>query len=218
MAEEKDIQKTIQPKQELWQKMLRAARLLSIYTVIGVGILLLVKQLTSEPIQTAEKQVLLETINQLLPSEEYDNNLLKDTIEVTAPKYLHTQDPVTVYRARKNGEPVALILTTHAPDGYSGDIKIMLAVYEDGRIAGVRVLKHKETPGLGDQIELKKSNWILGFNGLKLRDNNNALWAVRKDGGGFDQFTGATITPRAVIKAVKNALMFIQDKGAKLYE
>lgn len=214
----KDTPKTSQTKQELWQKMLRAARLLSIYTVIGVGLLLLVKQLTDKPIQTAEKQVLLETINQLLPSEEYDNALLNDTTQVTAPKYLNTNEPVTVYRARKNGKPVALIFTTHAPDGYNGDIKIMLAIYEDGRIAGVRVLKHKETPGLGDKIELKKSNWILGFNGLKLRDDNTNLWAVRKDGGGFDQFTGATITPRAVIKAVKNALQFIQEKGAKLYE
>lgn len=214
----KDTPKTSQTKQELWQKMLRAARLLSIYTVIGIGLLLLVKQLTDKPIQTAEKQVLLETINQLLPSEEYDNALLNDTTQVTAPKYLNTNEPVTVYRARKNGKPVALILTTHAPDGYNGDIKIMLAIYEDGRIAGVRVLKHKETPGLGDKIELKKSNWILGFNGLKLRDDNTNLWAVRKDGGGFDQFTGATITPRAVIKAVKNALQFIQEKGAKLYE
>ncbi|RUM91303.1 MAG: electron transport complex subunit RsxG [Thiomicrospira sp.] len=214
----KDTTKKSQPKQELWQRMLRAARLLSIYTVIGVGLLLLVKQLTDKPIQTAEKRVLLETINQLLPSEEYDNALLNDTTEVTAPKYLNTTDPVTVYRARKNGQPVALILTTHAADGYNGDIKIMLAVYEDGRIAGVRVLKHKETPGLGDKIELKKSNWILGFNGLKLREDNANLWAVRKDGGGFDQFTGATITPRAVIKAVKNALQFIQEKGAKLYE
>lgn len=214
----KETTKKSQPKQELWQRMLRAARLLSIYTVIGVGLLLLVKQLTDKPIQTAEKRVLLETINQLLPSEEYDNALLNDTTEVTAPKYLNTTDPVTVYRARKNGQPVALILTTHAADGYNGDIKIMLAVYEDGRIAGVRVLKHKETPGLGDKIELKKSNWILGFNGLKLREDNANLWAVRKDGGGFDQFTGATITPRAVIKAVKNALQFIQEKGAKLYE
>lgn len=215
---EKDTQKTTRPKQELWSKMLRAARLLSLYTVIGVGLLLFVKQLTDEPIQMAEKHVLLETINQLIPPKQYDNKLLSDTIQVTAPKYLNTEDPVTVYRARKNGKPVALILTTHAPDGYNGDIKIMLAVYEDGRIAGVRVLKHKETPGLGDKIELKKSNWILGFNGLKLRDDNTNLWAVRKDGGGFDQFTGATITPRAVIKAVKNALQFIREKGAKLYE
>lgn len=215
---EKDTQKTTRPKQELWSKMLRAARLLSIYTVIGVGLLLLVKQLTDEPIQTAEKRVLLETINQLIPPKQYDNALLTDTLQVTAPNYLSTKEPVTVYRARKNGQPVALILTTHAPEGYNGDIKIMLAVYEDGRIAGVRVLKHKETPGLGDKIELKKSNWILGFNGLKLREDNNTLWAVRKDGGGFDQFTGATITPRAVIKAVKNALQFIQEKGAKLYE
>lgn len=215
---EKNTTKTPQTKQEIWKRMLRAARLLSIYTVIGVGLLLLVKQLTDKPIQTAEKQVLQETINQLLASKEYDNALLNDTIQVTAPAYLNTNDPVTVYRARKNGQPVALILITHAPDGYNGDIKIMLAVYEDGRIAGVRVLKHKETPGLGDKIELKKSNWILGFNGVKLRDDNANLWAVRKDGGGFDQFTGATITPRAVIKAVKNALQFVQEKGAKLYE
>lgn len=217
-TENTETQQSTRPGQMLWKQMLRSALMLSLFTLIGVSLLLVAKLLTDEPIQEAERANLLATVNQLLPTDEYDNDLLQDTLQVRSPKYLGTDAPVTVYRARQNGEPVAVILTTVAPDGYSGDIKIMLAVYRDGRIAGVRVLKHKETPGLGDKIELRKSSWILSFDGLKLREDNVPMWAVRKDGGHFDQFTGATITPRAVIKAVRKALTFVQQKGDALYE
>lgn len=214
----KNTPKSTRPGQLLLQKMFKSALILSIFTVLGVGLLLGVKLLTDAPIREAEKQTLLNTLNEVLPPAEYDNALLNDTLIVTAPEALGTAQPVTIYRARMQQQPVAVILTAVAPDGYSGNIELMIAVYQDGRVAGVRVLKHKETPGLGDKIETRKSNWILSFNGLQLNDDNLPTWAVRKDGGQFDQFTGATITPRAIIKAVRNALTFVNQKGQALYE
>lgn len=203
---------------ELLTQMVKSAKMLSLYTLIGVGLLLLVKLITEEPIQKAQRETLLMTFNEVLPKSFYNNDPLQDTIDVVAPDYLGQTDPVTLYRARMNGEPVGLIINTIAPDGYSGNIHILVGVYADGRISGVRVLRHKETPGLGDKIEVRKAPWIYGFNGHNLREDNVAVWRVRKDGGQFDEFTGATITPRAVVKAVRKVLAFVNEEGDTLYE
>lgn len=208
-------------KNTLWQQMFRSAGLLSFFILLGIGLLLLIAQFTQPKIQQAEQQTLLNTFQQIVPSSEYDNAPLKDTTTIQAPnllKLLGQKQPVTIYRLRKQGKAVAVIFPVIAPDGYSGDIHILIGVYADGRIAGVRVLEHRETPGLGDKIELKKSPWILSFNDKKLTSDNASQWAVKKDGGAFDQFTGATITPRAVVKAVKHALIFVNQMGDKLYE
>ena len=202
----------------LIKQMSKSAIMMSLFVTIGIGILLLAKLLTQEPIRKAESAKVQEAINEVLPQEMYDNNLLKDTINVHDRIHFGTDNPVTIYRARKNGQPAALVLTTIAPDGYNGNIYIMIAVFPDGRISGVRVLSHKETPGLGDKIDVRKSNWVLSFNGMKLRDDNTPIWRVKKDGGQFDQFTGATITPRAVVNAVRRALEYINKQGNKLYD
>lgn len=210
--------KTTRPGHYLRQKMLQSAFYLSLFTLAGVSFLLLTQQITLEPIKEAHKQVLLKTIDQILPKPMYDNDLLSDTIEVTAPAYLGTSEPVTIYRARLNQKPTAVILKTTATEGYSSKIEIMVAVYRQGTLAGVRVLKHRETPGLGDKIEIRKTDWILGFNGERLHPEDKRYWLVKKDGGHFDQFTGATITPRAIVHAVHKALEFVQLKGDQLYE
>lgn len=213
---QKSTETTARPS--LLRQMLRSALFLSLYVLLGVGLLLITKSLTNDMIDEAEQANTLEAFNQVLSPKVYDNDPLNDTIQVQDEAHLGTSAPVTVYRARKNGQPAGLIMKVIAPNGYSGDIEILLAVFPDGRISGVRVLKHKETPGLGDKIELRKSNWILSFNGRKLRDDNAPEWRVKKDGGNFDQFTGATITPRAVVGAVRKALEYINQQGAKLYE
>lgn len=209
---------TPQKPKTLMQQMLKSAVSLSLFTLLGVGLLLGVRSLTAEPIAKAQKQTILDTFNQVMPPIYYDNDPLKDTQQVIAPDYLGTPEPVTIYRVRKDNQPAGMILQTIAPDGYSGNIYILMGVFYDGRVAGVRVLQHKETPGLGDKIEIKKSAWITSFDGRNLRDENPPRWRVRKDGGDFDQFTGATITPRAVVKAVRNTLDYLNQQGDKLYE
>lgn len=201
--------------------MLNASGKLVAFVAISIVFLLIVREVTAPTIKAAEKANLLNNFNQVLSTEEYDNDLLTSTTTIEDVDYLKllgSEQAITVYRAYKNTKPVGAIFTTTANNGYSGDISILVAVHADGRISGVRVLKHKETPGLGDKIDINKSNWVLEFNGRKLRDDNPPRWAVKKDGGDFDQFTGATITPRAVIEAVEKSLLVINDIGVKLYE
>jgi electron transport complex protein RnfG len=205
----------------LIKSMFGSAYKLSLFVLISIMLLLTVRYFTSPVITLAENQTLLNTFNQVLPIDLYNNDPLTDTKKITNPVMLArlgAESPVTFYRARKNKQPAGLIFTVTAPNGYSGDITLLIGVLPDGRVSGVRVLKHKETPGLGDKIELNKNPWILEFNGRNVRHDNDSNWAVKKDGGDFDQFTGATITPRAVIGAVKNALMFINEHGDSLYE
>lgn len=206
------------PPSPLWKSMVKSAITLSLYTLVGIGLLLAVLHLTKKDIKLAEKQTILSSFNQVLPKILYNNHPLEDTETVTNSAYLGTSKPVTIYRARKNGQPVGVIFETIAPDGYSGNIYILMAVLANHTISGVRVLKHHETPGLGDKIEIKKSHWVTEFNGKSIQNSNDPAWHVKKDRGQFDQFTGATITPRAVVKAVKKGLLFVNQQGDKLYE
>ena len=195
----------------------RSALLLAVVAVIGTAALSGVHELTAERIAEQERRVVLEQLEQVLPAARYDNALLTDRITVTDTAYFPGGQTVTVYRARRAGEPVALILRHRAVNGYNGDIRLLTGVDVDGRITGVRVTGHGETPGLGDGIEVGKSDWILGFTGRALGDPPEDRWAVRRDGGAFDQLTGATITPRAVVGAVHAALRYVERNRAKLF-
>lgn len=201
--------------------MFASAGKLSLFVFVSVVLLLGIKQLTDPLVAEAERTNLLNTFNQVMPPELYNNDPLSDTLLLTDPNLLSvlgTQDPVLVYRARKDGKPAGLLLTTTAPNGYTGNITLLMGVLADNRIAGVRVLKHRETPGLGDKIEVNKDRWILGFNGRSVRNEHDPQWAVKKDGGEFDQFTGATITPRAVVAQVKRTLLLVAEQSEFLYE
>ena len=172
---------------------------------------------TREQIASNEREALLRKLNELVPQERYDNDIFEDTQQVTNGHLLGTPDPVTVYRARRAGEPVALVIAPVAPDGYSGSIRLLVGINFDGSLSGVRVLAHRETPGLGDRIEADRDDWILGFAGKSLDNPPVGAWHVRRDGGVFDQFTGATITPRAVVKAVRNSLLYYRDNRDALF-
>ncbi|ROR35052.1 electron transport complex subunit RsxG [Inmirania thermothiophila] len=194
-----------------------AALVLAGFALVGTGLVAATYGLTRERIAQVERENLLRTLGALVPPEWYDNDLAGDTLQVRDRALLGTDEPVTVYRARRGGAPVAVVLTPVAPDGYGGPIRLMVAIRVDGTLAGVRVLAHKETPGLGDRIEVEKSDWIHAFRGRSLRDPDPAHWKVRKDGGVFDQFTGATITPRAVVKAVRKALEYYEAHRNELF-
>jgi electron transport complex protein RnfG len=138
----------------------------------------------------------VRALSEILPPGSYDNHLLDNSVELRDP-LLGSQSPQTAYIALKDGKPSAVILRAIAPDGYSGAIHLLIGIQADGRLAGVRVLSHKETPGLGDKIDLAKSPWIRSFDGKSLSNPNADGWAVKRDRGQCDLFAGASITPRA---------------------
>jgi electron transport complex protein RnfG len=197
--------------------IINAAAALGVFAVIGMGLVAVVHDRTKARIESNEQAVLLHTLESLIPADWFDNDILADTITVIDPD-LGTDKPVTIYRARKNGSPVATVLSPLAPDGYNGTIKLLVAIRTDGSLAGVRVVSHRETPGLGDPIDIGKSDWILGFDGRSLASPPESRWKVRRDGGDFDQFAGATITPRAVVKAVYKTLIFFERNKQRLFE
>ncbi|WP_061242950.1 electron transport complex subunit RsxG [Ectopseudomonas composti] len=200
---------------EISRSMLKNALVLGLFAIGTVGSVALLQQGTAERIAAAEREAQVRALAEILPAGSYDNHLLDNRIELNAPELGH-RSPQSAYLALKAGQPSALILPVTAPDGYSGAIHLLVGIYADGRLAGVRVLSHKETPGLGDKIELAKSDWILGFAGKSLSDPAEEGWAVKKDRGDFDQFAGATITPRAVVKAVHGALRYFDTHRAQL--
>jgi electron transport complex protein RnfG len=175
------------------------------------GALALADRATMEDIKAAQEQDMKQSLTQVLPGR-YDNDLLKDTVTLPGP-----DGEVTVYRARQGGKVVAVVFKVQGR-GYAGPVVSMMGVDRDGKMLGVRVIKHTETPGLGDKIEPAKGEWIHSFEGKFLGDPPAEKFAVKKDGGVFDQFAGATITPRAVVKSVKGGLAFFAKERSHLLE
>lgn len=192
---------------EISRSMLKNAAVLGLFAIATVGTVTLLQQGTAERIQAAERAAQVRALGEILPPGSYDNQLLDHVVQVHD-RLLGNRQPLPAYIAKKDGQPVAVILQATAPDGYSGAIRLLVGVLADGRLAGVRVLSHRETPGLGDKVELTKSNWLHGFDGKSLNNPDESGWAVKKDRGTFDQFAGATITPRAVVGAVHRALQY----------
>ena len=201
-----------------YRPVLISAIFLFLFAIIGTGLVAYIFESTEERIADNQRRALLKSLNELVPEELYDNDIYADILYVQNGELLGTETPVPVYRARKNGWPVAAVLAPVAPDGYNGSIRLLVAIQLNGKLAGVRVIQHRETPGLGDGIEAERSDWILAFNGKSLLDPQENNWKVKRDGGTFDQFTGATITPRAVVKAVKEALLYYKAYGQTLFE
>jgi len=156
-------------------------------------------------------------LNQVVPSNLYDNNLVKDTISVEPNPLIGNKKNIDIYRAKKNNQVIAVIIETIAPDGYSGEIKTLVGVDQKDKILGVRVITHKETPGLGDYIEVDKSHWIKNFNLKSLDEMGEKEWAVKKDGGDFDYVSGATITSRAVVKSTFKSLLYVKENKKRLF-
>ncbi len=204
--------------ESLKQIVIKMAGLLFLFTAIGTAVVALSYDITKSQIADNQKKTLLKQLNSLISTDLYDNDLLNDKIEITDKEHLGTTAPVTFYRARKQNQPQAIIFMPIAPDGYGGSIQLLVGITIEGTLLGVRVVSHQETPGLGDLIEEKRSTWIYSFNGLSLEHPPLEKWAVRKDGGIFDQFTGATITPRAIVKAVKKSLIFVQSQKDQLFQ
>jgi len=202
----------------LGQSITRNSVLLALFALGTTALIASTYLLTKDDIALQMRQAEEKALLQLIPRSRHDNEMLDDTIAVGPQDVgLGLREEKHVYVARQGGKVVAAIIPVVAPDGYSGDIDLIVGINSDGTIAGVRVLGHKETPGLGDKAELKKSNWVLGFNGRSLTNPTLDGWAVKKDKGVFDQFTGATITPRAVVAATLRALQFAEANKKTLF-
>lgn len=195
----------------------KSALILGLFAAVGTALLAFVFDLTEERIIEQQRRAVLRAVNQVIPSELYDNDPFVDQIVLTDVPELGGNGPFRVFRGRSEGQPVAVAIEAIAPDGYSGDIAMMIGILTNGEISGVRVTSHRETPGLGDRIDRNKSDWISSFDGLSLANTNDSEWAVKRDGGQFDQFTGATITPRAVVQAVHRALVWVNGNQDRLY-
>ena len=200
------------------RQILISGLFLWLFAVAGTTLVAVTEFGTREPIINNEKQVLLRNLHALLPESLLDNDIATDTLELAPDPLLGTTENSLVYRARKQGVPVAAVFNSIAPNGYSGKIYLLIGVFVDGRVAGVRVVKHAETPGLGDAIEIRKSGWITGFDGKAIGRPALKDWKVKRDDGIFDQFTGATITPRAVVQAVKNTLLYYQQNADMIFQ
>ncbi len=183
---------------------------LAIFACATTGLVALTQYLTKDQIKVQEQKQLLSVLNQVIPENMHDNALTQACTMVTSPD-LGTLRAMPAYLSTKNGEPTAIAIESIAPDGYNGEIKVITGIDNQGNILGTRVLNHQETPGLGDKIDLRVTDWILSFTGKQVTENNWNSWKVRKDGGDFDQFTGATITPRAVVKVVRNTVNYVNQ-------
>lgn len=192
------------------------ATLAIIAAVLTLG-LVAIANVTHDRIVRNQQAWIKEHLDALVTPRSYDNDPLTDTIEVTAPALLGTAAPVTVYRMRKAGAPLAVAIRSIAPDGYRGPLELLVAIAPGGQLLGVQVIRHNETPGLGDAFENRDAGWLEKFRGLSLTNPPQQRWSVRRDGGDFDAFTGATITPRAIVKAVRQTLEFYQSNEDRLY-
>lgn len=198
---------------------------LGLFAIVTAGSIGVAQVATKDSIERNINIAQAKALHEIVPRSEYDNDLLNDTISL-AHDGVHRElnvrllgpidEDAVAYVARKNGKAHTIILPVTAPDGYTSNIDMIVGVKLDGRLAGVRIINHKETPGLGDKIEAKKHPWILQFAGLSLSSPEEKSWAVKKDGGAFDQFTGATITPRAVVRSVRLALQFFKQHRHEL--
>ncbi|MDH5601985.1 MAG: electron transport complex subunit RsxG [Gammaproteobacteria bacterium] len=202
----------------LFKNMIISAIVLAVFAVIGTFFVSFTYDNTIDKINENKRIALLKAFHVLIPPAAHDNDIFNDIIRVTNKDLLGSNKAVNIYRARKDNKPVAVIINSVAPGGYSGNIELLVAINYAGTLEGVRVVHHKETPGLGDAIEENRSDWITRFKDKSLTNPDKKGWAVKRDGGEFDQFTGATITPRAIVKAVYNTLRYYNEHRDTLYE
>ncbi|WP_334063039.1 electron transport complex subunit RsxG [Alteromonas genovensis] len=196
--------------------LIKNGAMLGAFAIVTTALIAVTFFGTKDTIEEQKRRKLLSVLNEVVPSSLHTNPLYADCTVIDSSALGPGNH--AIYRARLNGQPSGLVVQATAPDGYSGNIDMVIGVDVNLNVLGVRVVEHKETPGLGDKVELAVSDWIKTFAGKDFSSNNLAPWQVKKDGGEFDQFTGATITPRAVVNAVKNALIYVEENQTRLFD
>lgn len=195
----------------------RVLLLLALTALIAGALITLSHELSRERIAANQRARLLATLHEIIDPTMFDNDIEASRRFVTSADLLGTSEPIEVFLATANGRPVAAVFSSVAPLGYNGPINLLVGVTLDGTVTGVRVTRHRETPGLGDAIEIARSNWIEDFSATRLDAPMLADWRVTKDGGHFDSITGATVTPRVIVEAVRNTLIYVRDYGPELF-
>jgi electron transport complex protein RnfG len=195
---------------------LKTAATLTAFALVGTALLSYIFAITRAPIEASEAEAKLALFKQIMPQENFDNDILKHVVQVAPSPLLGNRAATQANIAMLNNQVAGVILEAVAHDGYSGDIKLLIAYRADGAISGVRVLTHKETPGLGDYIDIAHGDWIKAFDNESLAKTPAQQWQVKKDGGKFDYMAGATITPRAVVKAVLKATQYFEENKQSL--
>jgi len=192
------------------------SQVLALFAIACTAIVGLINELTKDQIKAQAQQQLLKTLHSIIEPKRYNNDITKECVNFRLDD--QKNDIIqTAYIARNADNVIAVAMTATATNGYNGNIDLIVAINNiDDSISGVRVLRHKETPGLGDKIELRKSDWILSFSGKKVLSDHDSRWAVTKDNGMFDQFTGATITPRAVVQVIEKTVLYFQQHKQEL--
>ena len=189
--------------------------ILSLVTMLTAGLLMLSETLTHDRIEQQKTELLLKSLEDLIPIQLHDNNLVESVIEIYEPELLGHRKPQTVYLGLQNNQLSVVAIPVTARDGYSGDIDIMVGIKANGEITTVKIIEQHETPGLGDLVIATRSDWLKQFPQKSLSNPQPNRWNVKRDGGEFDQITGATITPRAIVKAIKQALDYYQTHQAE---
>ncbi len=191
--------------------------ILATVALLTTGLVVLTHLVTKDRIEHQAELKLLSVLNQVIPKGSYDNALHQSCLLISANE-LNPDESMPVFVAKKADQPVAMAIQAIAPDGYSGAIRLLIGLDMNNTVLGVRVLQHNETPGLGDKADLDVSDWILSFNNKTIESETDKRWKVKKDGGDFDQFTGATITPRAIVNATRRAVWFVSQNRDQLLE
>ena len=192
------------------QSIIKTGLTLAVIAAICTALVALTFQATRERIAANEKALLEQSLQPALAGTFYDSGVSESRLVLPPPHGLPGNDPAVIYRVFAEGEPVAALFAVTARDGFSGPIRILVGIDVDGTVTGVRILQHRETPGLGDKIESARTDWVFQFDGRSMGDPVATGWAIKVDGGEFDQLTGASVTPRAIIKAIRDTLIYFE--------
>lgn len=191
---------------------------LAIIAAICTSLVAATWQLTAERIAHNQQEWLERSLQPALAGLFFDTGVTESKLTIPTPHSLPGKDPAIVYRVYAQGQPVAALFVVSAQGGYAGPIRLLIGIAMDGSVTGVRILEHRETPGLGDRIEITKSDWALQFDGRSLRNPVPGKWEIKRDGGDFDQLTGASVTPRAIINAIRETLIYFEANTDAVFE
>lgn len=200
-------------KPPVWQ----SGAILAVMAAICTSLVALTYSTTEERIEANDRAILQQSLAPVLSGRHFDNDLVMSGVTMPPPHDLPGNEAAEIYRAFAGDAPVAALFVVSAPDGFVGPIRLLIGIDTAGTITGVRVLQHRETPGIGDLIDSRRSDWIFQFDGTSLSAPPQERWAIKGDGGDFDQLTGASVTPRAVVKAILETLVYFDANRERVF-